>query len=127
MLTTGERRLVAKCRPPIPRGMNGVERAFARDLEVKKRAGAILWWEYEAVKVRIGDSCFYTPDFAVVNAQGELELWEVKVMWRTRAGGERPGFRDDAKVKLRSASARFPARFFGAYARKGGGFQVEEF
>jgi hypothetical protein len=52
-------------------------------------------------------------------ANGELECRETKGF-----------FRDDAKIKLKVASALFPFRFVAIYAipkKQGGGFRREEF
>jgi hypothetical protein len=61
----------------------------------------------------------YTPDFMVMNANGEMEAHECKSIWR-----------DDAKIKIKVASEKFPFRFVAVYAQSkkdGGGFRYEEF
>ena len=57
--------------------MNKTEAEYARMLDASMQAGQILFWRFEAVKVRLADATFYTPDFLVLNAAGELELHEV--------------------------------------------------
>lgn len=93
------RRFVARGR--MPTGvMNKLEARYAQQLEARKIAGEILWYKYEAVKLRLADNTFYTPDFAVMLANGELEMHETK------------GFmRDDAAVKIKVAAALYPFRF----------------
>lgn len=80
--------------------MNGTERDYSAHLELLKKSGLIAWYAYEAIKLRLADRTFYTPDFVVMLADGELEVHEVK------------GFmRDDAAVKLKVAAEQFPFRF----------------
>lgn len=110
----------AKGRKRSPPGtMNKLERRYADDLESRKYAGEVLWWAFEAVKFRLADNTFYTPDFAVMLADGFLEVHEVKGFWE-----------DDARVKIKVAAALFPVRFVAikAKAKKdGGGWEIEEF
>ena len=100
-----------------PGEMNRTEQAYAQHLELRKQAGEVAWFRFEGVKLRLADNTFYTPDFFVMLANGELEAHEVK------------GFmRDDANVKLKVASASFPLRFYLIKARAkkdGGGWDVE--
>ncbi len=105
--------------PDMFEGMNNLERDFAILLEAKKRAGYIYGWKYEAVKLKLADLTFYTPDFLIVHNDGLLEIAEVKGFWR-----------DDARVKLKVAAAMFPFRFT-AHRRlphkEGGGWVEESF
>lgn len=98
--------------------MNKLEAAYAAELERRKRAGEVERWLYEAVKLRLADRTFYTPDFFVVLPDGEVQVHEAK------------GFmQDDAAVKLKVAAATFPFAFYLVKAklkRDGGGFTVEE-
>jgi hypothetical protein len=97
---------------PKPR-MNQLESAYAAQLDLELRQGLILWWRFEGITLKLGDDCRYTPDFAVLAADGVLELRETK------------GFmRDDARVKLKVAAASFPFRCW-LIRKDGGGFNVE--
>lgn len=99
--------------------MNKTESAYDQHLAGLQHEGKILWREFEAVKLRLADNTFYTPDFAVLNADGVLEFHEVKGFWQ-----------DDARVKIKVAAARFPARFIAIKARAkkdGGGWEMEAF
>lgn len=58
--------------------MNKTESAYCQHLEQRKRAGEIAWYRFEGIKLRLADNTFYTPDFAVMLATGEMELHEVK-------------------------------------------------
>lgn len=97
------------------RGMNKLEKKYADHLELLKAAGEVLWYEYEAIKLRLADNTFYNPDFLVLNSAGELEIHETK------------GFmRDDANVKLKSCEERFPFPFFLVKAAKGGAWDIRK-
>lgn len=104
----------------LPTGaMNKSEQAYAAHLAAKQAAGLIQWFEFEAVKLRLADNTFYTPDFAVMAADGVMELHETKGFWE-----------DDARVKIKVAASLFPFRFkaFKARSKKnGGGWEVENF
>ncbi len=58
--------------------MNKTETAYAQELELRKRYGEIAWYRFEGIKLRLADNTFYTPDFAVMLANGQLEMHEVK-------------------------------------------------
>lgn len=80
--------------------MNKLEFWYSKVLEAEKSAGKILWFSFEAIKLRLADKTFYTPDFAVMLANFEMEFHETK------------GFiTDDANVKIKVAASLFPFRF----------------
>jgi hypothetical protein len=93
----------------LPGTMNGLEKKYAGELELRKLAGEIIDWQFEAVKLRLADNTFYTPDFAVMLITGAMECHEVK-------GGH---WEDDARVKIKVAARMFPMRFFAFQRRKG--------
>ncbi len=100
----------------MPAGtMNKTEAAFAAHLELQKHAGEVLWWKFEPLKLRLADTTFYTPDFAVLQSDGVLELCEIKGFWR-----------DDARVKIKVAASLYPFRFI-AVKKKGKGWEREDF
>ncbi|MDR3158602.1 MAG: DUF1064 domain-containing protein [Zoogloeaceae bacterium] len=99
--------------------MNRTEIEYGNLLALRQQEGEVLWYKFEAVKLRLADNTFYSPDFAVMLADGSLEMHEVKGHWL-----------DDARIKIKVAADRFPFRFVAVRkrARKdGGGFFVEEF
>lgn len=100
----------------LPAGiMNKTEAAYAADLEMQRRAGEILWYLFEGVKLRLADKTFLTPDFVVMNSLCEIELHEVK------------GFmQEDANVKLKVAAERFPFKFKLIRRAKGGVWDIKE-
>ena len=101
-------------------GMNKTEAAYADYLDLLESSGEILRWDFEALKLRLAPSTFYTPDFLVVMADGTMELREVKGFWR-----------DDARVKIKVAARMFPMFRFVAVTKRrkkdGGGWDVEVF
>jgi len=104
---------------PTPGRMNKTEEEYAQHLNIRLRNGEIEWFQFEAIKLRLTDKTFYTPDFLVMANDGTLEAHEVKGHWE-----------DDARVKIKVAAANFPFKFI-AIKRKakkyGGGWVVEEF
>jgi hypothetical protein len=98
---------------------NQLEARYEQHLQTLQQAGEILWYRFEGIKLRLADDCFYTPDFAVMLSNGELQIHECKSIWR-----------DDAKVKMRVAAELYPFAFVAVYAvpkRDGGGFRYETF
>lgn len=99
--------------------MNKTEAAYDTHLAALQAAGLILWRRFEGVKLRLADNTFYTPDFAVMRADGSMELHEVKGFWA-----------DDARVKIKVAADLYPFRFVAVKVKAkkdGGGWAVEEF
>lgn len=103
-------------RATVPeREMNKLEAAYCQELELRKRVGEIIWYGFETVKIRLADRTYYSPDFAIVLADGTLEIHEVKGFWE-----------DDARVKIKVAAEHFPAKF-KAITKVKGSWKVEEF
>ena len=99
--------------------MNKTETAYAERLEALKHAGLVLWYRFEGIKLRLADNTFYTPDFAVLCADGIMECHEVKGFWS-----------DDARVKIKVAADMYPFRFMALKVlskKNGGGWEVETF
>ena len=102
--------------------MNKTEAAYAQTLELRKRAGEIIWYAFDAINLRLAEKTHYRGDFFVMLASGELQVHEVK--------GARSVFADDAKVKVKVAASLFPFKFIVVYpqAKKpSGGWEYEEF
>ena len=99
--------------------MNKTETAYAQELELRKRYGKIAWFRFEGIKLRLADNTFYTPDFAVMLANGAMELHEVKGFWT-----------DDARVKTKVAASLYPFQIVAVTAKtkkSGGGWAFEKF
>lgn len=95
--------------------MNKTEAAYAAYLDAQKKTGLIADYRFEAVKLRLADKTFYTPDFVVLAPDGVLEMHEVKGFWE-----------EDARVKIKVAAAQFPFRFL-AITRDKGNWAFESF
>ncbi len=94
-------RLRARGRTRKPRGtMNRLEAAYAQHLALRRSAGDLEWFAYEAVKLRLAEKTFLTVDFFLMLPSGELEAHEVKGLME-----------DDAAVKLKVAASLYPFRF----------------
>lgn len=104
----------------LPAGtMNKTEAAYAAHLDLLIGAGEIQWYRFEGIKLRLADNTFYTPDFAVMAADGVMEIHEVKGFWE-----------GDARVKIKVAASQYPFRFKAVTARAkrlGGGWAEEVF
>lgn len=99
--------------------LNKTEEAYRHHLEQRQAAGEVAWFKFEGIKLRLADKTFYTPDFAVMLAGGELELHEVKGFWT-----------DDARAKTKIAADLYPIPIIAVKARAkrdGGGWAIEEF
>ena len=57
--------------------MNKWESAYAERLEMAKKAGEVVSYHYEAVRLTLGFKTTYTPDFMVVTWD-EIQFHEVK-------------------------------------------------
>jgi uncharacterized protein DUF1064 len=99
--------------------MNKTETAYQNHLENQKHLGIVAWFKFEGVKLRLADNTFYTPDFAVMLADGAMELHEVKGFWT-----------DDARVKTKVAASLYPFQIIAVTAKAkkaGGGWAFEKF
>lgn len=99
--------------------MNKTEKAYGDLLEQRRVAGEVAWYRFEGVKLRLADNTFYTPDYAVMLAGGEMEMHEVKGYWQ-----------DDARAKIKIAAEMYPFRFVAVKVRPkkdGGGWAEEDF
>ncbi len=95
--------------------MNRLESAYGAYLELRKRAGEIEWYAFDAIKLRLAQKTFYAPDFVVMLTDATIEIHEVKGHWE-----------DDARVKIKVAASLYPLRFVGI-TREKGAWQREEF
>ena len=95
--------------------MNKTEAAYANYLEKQKQFGEVAWFAFEPMNLKLADKCFYRIDFLVMLKSGQLEVHEVKGFWT-----------DDALVKIKTASAKFPFRFIALKLVKGI-WEVREF
>lgn len=98
---------------------NKTEASYEAVLTARQRAGEVAWYRFEGLKLRLADKTFYTPDFAVMLADGRMECHEVKGYWI-----------DDARAKIKIAAEMYPFRFLAVRPKtrgEGGGWDVEVF
>ncbi|MHC1728528.1 MAG: hypothetical protein AB9866_21430 [Syntrophobacteraceae bacterium] len=62
---------------------------------LKRRWAEVLLWQFEPIKFRLADNCFYNIDFMVVRPD-RIEMHEVKGHWE-----------DDARVKWKAVADMF--------------------
>lgn len=102
-------------------GMNKAEASYAAELAVRKAAGEIADYRFEAFKLRLADNTTITPDFAVLMPDGLLELHDVK-------GGFFP---EHNRVKWKVGVDQFPwftwVLVRQVAKKRGGGFEFERF
>lgn len=105
-----------------PGVMNQTETAYADGLQVRKLAGEIIDFQFEAVTFKIAEGCRYTPDFAIWMADGSMEFVDCK------GGGPMD---EKSRVKVKCAAEKFPMFLFVIEQRlakkNGGGWDREEF
>ena len=101
--------------------MNKQEAEYAQTLEARRIGGEIIWWAFDAIKVRLANATWYSPDFFVLLADGRVEFHEFK-------GGH---WEDDARVKIKTAAGMYPFFRFIAVQKRlkrdGGGYTIEHF
>jgi len=99
--------------------MNKTEADYSAHLDLLKNAGDVAWFKFEGLKFRLADNTFYTPDFAVMMAGGEMQAHEVKGFWQ-----------DDARAKIKIAADLYPFQFIAVKVKPkkdGGGWSYENF
>lgn len=101
-----------------PGEMNKTEQRYAQELLARTAAGEVTWWAFEVLKLRLATGTWLTVDFAVLLADGTLELVDVK----GRTSGDRFWAEEDAKVKLKVAAELVPFPVVVAWPAKGGGW-----
>ena len=106
---------VALVRPPY---RSKTEARYAQLLDLWQHEGQVKLWAYEPMKLRLGDTCFYTPDFLVIWAMAPwpIQLHEVK-------GGF---WREDARVKIKVAASLYPYFTFRAVSVVKGDWRYED-
>ena len=93
-----------------PKGMNKTEARYAAILDIYKRKGEILDWEFEGVTLKLADDSRYTPDFAITLYGGHIRFVETK-------GGF---IREAALVRFKVAKSKWKAFDFQLWQWKSG-------
>jgi hypothetical protein len=97
--------------------MNKTEQVYAELLSQRILLNEVTGWRYEAIKLRLADNTFYTPDFWVQLPSGEIELHEVKAC----KADDSFLCEDDAAVKIKVAAEMYPEFGFLMCGRLTGG------
>lgn len=108
--------------------MNKTEAAFSVELGNMRHAGLVLWFAFEPLKLRLADNTFFTPDFAVLYADGLLQLIDCKGTTK-KDGKYKPFTEEDARLKIKVCAELFPVSVAVAYRlplKAGGGWKIEE-
>ena len=95
--------------------MNKTEAAFHAHLSLQQKAGVWVHIGFEEITLLLGFRCRYTPDFHVVASDGAVTFFEVKGFWR-----------DDARVKIKTAACRYWMYRFCAVKKAKTGWRYEE-
>lgn len=119
-------RTVKRSQGHKPGEMNGLERAYGERLALLKAGGEIHDFKFEAVKLRLADTTFYTADWAVWNNECVLELHECKAM----TGSGDVLMDPVSNVKIKVAAEQYPQFTFKVAARatkkNGWGWTIKE-
>lgn len=104
-----------------PGQMNKTEQRFCDEwISPRVLAGEITWWAFEAITLKLAHDCRLTVDFFIMLSTGELQAIDVK--------GSSVVVMDDALVKLRVASEKFPwpvAMAMPIKKANGGGWDIK--
>lgn len=109
----------AKFKRRAPGERNKIESEYEQHLELLKRGGLIEGYKFEAIKLKLADNTFYTPDFLVFAGDGVVELHDTKgTSRRKKADGSKvavPWIEEDAKLKLKLVAELFPFRVMAVF------------
>jgi hypothetical protein len=97
--------------------MTKLEERYAAYLDQQKLAGAIKWWAFERIKIKVAKNTHITLDFFVMTDLDELQARDTKA--------NRKAVTDDALAKTKVAAELCPWPFFFVYPRDDGGWDME--
>lgn len=99
------------------KGRSKLEEDFQLVLLADLQDGKIVWFDYEAIRLRLGDGAYYKPDFVTLEPNGTMYFYEIKGFWR-----------EAAKVRIRAAAERYRMfTFFAVSKPRGEGWKHEVF
>lgn len=116
----------------VPGEMNSTELRYSQHLDTRLAVGEILWYRFEAVKLRLADKTYYSSDFAAMLPCGQIELHEVKGTTKRKDSSgvkqPKPFIEDDAAVKIKVAAEQYWMFVFKlVFFVKGEGWRVKEY
>lgn len=98
------------------RGMNKLEESWSSKLEMRRRAGIIVEYGFERIRLSLANGAWYKPDFDVLLADGSFQFHEVKGYWR-----------EAARVRTKVAADRFwMFKFLIVMRNRAGEWTMEE-
>lgn len=111
-------------------GMNKTETQYSQVLELRRQVGEVVWWAFEGLSFKVGERCYYTPDFDVLLSSSEIQCIDVKGTQtkRSKSGQcyETDYTEDDARVKIAACATLYPISFFIAYLDATGNWITKE-
>lgn len=115
-----------------PKSMNKGETAYYAHLAMEQRLGAVAFFEYEGITLKLGEDLRYTPDFLVMLADGSIQFHEIKGRKKfKRPDGsvirEGPFVEEDARAKIVMAAAKFPFPFRMVWPAANGEWEAKEY
>lgn len=99
--------VITRSKLPTRQRMNKLESAYAQRLELERHAGLWQWWAFEPITLRLAADARYTPDFGLIDVNGDLVLHETKGFWR-----------EAALVRIKVAAELYPFFRFVAVTRR---------
>lgn len=101
-------------------GLNKTEQAFLAWLRAQPER--FVWVGVQSITLKLGWDCRLTPDFATIDAAGQMTFWDTK---GTRNG--RRHVEDDAQAKMAAAARLYRwARFATAHKGPRGEWVITE-
>ncbi len=97
----------SKAHRRTPGELNSNEEQYRLILEERKQKGEIIDFYPQPLKIRLSDTCTYTPDFMVVEADLLLTFVEVKDEWNIK-GKKQIHWEEDAKIKFKWLMDKYP-------------------
>lgn len=97
--------------------MNKTESAFAAYLQERQYSGAIVWWKFHPMRVRLAKNTYYEIDFLVMAADGVLTIYETKGGYTSEKG----------QMKIKLCAEALPVFKMVKASRKNGVWNFEEF
>ena len=109
--------------------MNDLELRYQKYLSEQQRAGYVVKFAFEAIKLRLADKTSWTPDFYVMRPDGLIEFHDTKGTTSKKTAKGRvkgPWIEQHANIKMKVAAEMYPFRFFAVWL-DGGVWQYQEY
>lgn len=84
--------------------MNKGEAAFGRHLQWRKENGEVLWYAFEPIRLKLGDRCHFSPDFAAIELRPEHGGWRLCFYDCKGKKGDSYYAKEDAVIKIKTAA-----------------------